>query len=45
MKLGAVGSNCVDYYENLEGGNGLPRRRPGEHGGVRQRGWGPSAPM
>ena len=20
MKLGAVGSNCVDYYENLEGG-------------------------
>ena len=28
MKLAAVGSNCIDYYENMEGGKAYPGGGP-----------------
>lgn len=28
MKLAAVGSNCIDYYSNLEGGKAYPGGGP-----------------
>ena len=28
MKLAAVGSNCVDYYENIDGGKAYPGGGP-----------------
>ena len=28
MKLAAVGSNCIDYYNNLDGGKAFPGGGP-----------------
>ena len=28
MKLAAVGSNCIDYYNNVEGGTAYPGGGP-----------------
>ncbi len=33
MRLAAVGSNCIDYYNNIDGGKAFPGR-PGKYGSL-----------
>ncbi len=33
MRLAAVGSNCIDYYNNIDGGKHF-RGRPGKYGSL-----------
>ena len=34
MRLAAVGSNCIDYYNNIDGRKAFPGGRPGKYGSL-----------